>query len=100
MRVTLSLKMTSHGHTFVLVQAPLELPAIDLHGDVLEDDAGPEETYVQVSVPFGANTVILFSSRYVFPAKSICPTCEQSIQIFMQIRATAPPNRKLRHIFV
>ncbi len=45
-------------------------------------------------------TVILFSSRYLFPAKSICPTCEQAIQIFMQIRAAAPPNRKLRHIFV
>jgi hypothetical protein len=45
-------------------------------------------------------TVILFSSRYLFPAKSICPTCEQAIQIIMQIRAAAPPNRKLRHIFV
>ncbi len=46
------------------------------------------------------HTVILFSSRYLFPTKSICPTCEQAIQISMQIRAAAPPNRKLRHIFV
>ncbi len=36
-------------------------------------------------------TVILFSSRYLFPAKSICPTCKQAIQIFMQIRAAASP---------
>ncbi len=50
MRVTLSLKMTNHGETFVLVQAPLELPAIDLQGDVLEDDPGPEPSYVQDSV--------------------------------------------------
>ncbi len=35
-------------------------------------------------------TVILFSSRYLFPAKSICPTCTQAIQIVMQIRAAAP----------
>ncbi len=49
---------------------------------------------------FPAHTVILFSSRYLFPAKSICPTCEHAIQIFMQIRAAAPPNRKLRLIFV
>ncbi len=39
-------------------------------------------------------TVILFSSRYLFPAKSICPTCEQAIQIFMQIPAAAPPPQK------
>ncbi len=26
--------------------------------------------------------VVLFSSRYLFPAKSICPTCKQAIQIF------------------
>ncbi len=32
-------------------------------------------------------TVILFSSRYLFPAKIICPTCKQAIQIVMQIRA-------------
>jgi hypothetical protein len=46
------------------------------------------------------HTVILFSSRYLFPAKSICPTFKQAIQIFMQIRAAAPPSRKLHHIFV
>ncbi len=40
-----------------------------------------------------ASTVILFSSRYLFPAKSICPTCKQAIQIFMQIRAASPANR-------
>ncbi len=45
-------------------------------------------------------TVILFSSRYLFPAKSICPACKQAIQIFMKIRTAAPPNRKLRHICV
>jgi hypothetical protein len=54
----------------------------------------------QCLFPYPNCTVILFSSRYLFPAKSICPTCEQAIHIFMQIRAAAPPNRKLRHIFV
>jgi hypothetical protein len=57
------------------------------------------QTFMSFSY-FIARTVILFSSRYLFPAKSICPTCEQAIQIFMQIRAAAPPNRKLQHIFV
>ena len=36
------------------------------------------------------HTIILFSSRYLFPAKSICPTCTQAKQIVMQIRAAAP----------
>jgi hypothetical protein len=40
-------------------------------------------------------TVILFSSRYLLPAKSICPTCKQTIDIFMQnMRAALPTNRK------
>ncbi len=37
-------------------------------------------------------TVILFSSLYFFPAKSICPTCKLAIHIFVQIRAAAPPS--------
>jgi hypothetical protein len=45
-------------------------------------------------------TVILFSSRYLFPAKSICPTWKQTIYISMQIRAAAPPNGKTQLIFV
>ncbi len=55
---------------------------------------------ISPTLPQVRHTVILFSSRYLFPAKSICHTCEQAIQIFMQIRAAGPPNRKLRHILV
>ncbi len=43
-------------------------------------------------------TVILFSSRYLLPAKSICPTCNQTIYISVQMRAAPPSNRKTQHI--
>jgi hypothetical protein len=38
-------------------------------------------------------TVILFSSRYLLSAKSICPTCKQTIYIFMQNMRAAPSNK-------
>jgi hypothetical protein len=38
-------------------------------------------------------TVILFSSRYLLSAKSICPTCKQTIYIFMQNMRAAPSNQ-------
>jgi hypothetical protein len=44
-------------------------------------------------------TVILFSSRYLLPAKSICPTLKQTIYISVQMRAAPPPNGKAQHIY-
>ncbi len=64
-----------------------------------EDWLGVQIANPQIAI-FLECTVILFSSRYLFPAKSICPTCKQAIPIFMRIRAAGPPNSKLRHIFV
>jgi hypothetical protein len=39
----------------------------------------------------------LFSVRYLLPAKSICPTCNQTIYISMKMRAAAPPNKKVEN---
>ncbi len=49
---------------------------------------------------FYTSTLILFSSRYLLSAKSICPIWKQTIYSSMQICAAAPPNRKTQHIFV
>jgi hypothetical protein len=38
-------------------------------------------------------TVILFSSRYLLSAKSICPICKQTIYISMQNMRAAPSNQ-------
>ncbi len=47
-------------------------------------------------------TVILFSSRYLLSAKSICPTCKQTIYISICKTCVLPlpTNRKTQHICV